>query len=219
MIHLVDQALEDFLRAAAPLPENTIDLTFDAPDRKWGAGITRPTINLFLWQVGRSPARTSAGIRETEIDGIVHRRAPNPVLELTYFVTAWASETGDEHQLLGTVISTVLAEGRVPTEHVPEQLAALGSLEIEMALSGQLKDEKMWNALDGQLKPGFGLRVSFEVDALAWIPGGPPTEAIDVGIKRDVPEGTKVTAPQRPSRARGNTAVVAEGAPPSNGAP
>lgn len=46
MLHLLDASLETFLRLTVPLPEREIDISFEAPDRDWGARVTRPTVDV-----------------------------------------------------------------------------------------------------------------------------------------------------------------------------
>src|SRR5438046_6974579 len=123
MIHLVDQVLEQFLRSAVPLPEAAIDISFDAPDRSWGASVNRPTVNLFLWDVKKDARFAQSGIIETKDDnGRVQRRPSGPVIDLRYFVTTWAAQAADEHQLLGAVLKCVLAHALLPKELLPDAL-------------------------------------------------------------------------------------------------
>ena len=37
MLHLIDAALEAFLRATVPLSAQDVDVSFEAPDREWSA--------------------------------------------------------------------------------------------------------------------------------------------------------------------------------------
>ena len=53
MLHLLDESLEAFLRATVPLPRREVDVAFAAPDRDWAARVSRPTVNLYLWDVRR----------------------------------------------------------------------------------------------------------------------------------------------------------------------
>ena len=62
MLHLLDESLEAFLRAAVPLPKREIDVSFDAPDRDWGARVSRPTINLYLWDVRPNLEQRDSGM-------------------------------------------------------------------------------------------------------------------------------------------------------------
>ncbi|MEY2420307.1 MAG: hypothetical protein QOI95_374 [Acidimicrobiaceae bacterium] len=215
MIHLVDQALEKYLRAAVPMPEAAIDVSFAAPDRTWGSGITRPSVNIYLWDIKRSAPRAQAGQIEMTEDGQVFRRPPFPVVHLTYFVTAWAKELRDEHQLLGSVLRAVLSRAEVPEEHIPDDFKKLSPILLEIASSEQRKPGDFSSTLDGQLKPGLEVRVTIEVDAFGWEKAGPPTEGIEYGLnrlpERRTPPAKTLGDMPRPTRTRRSGSVVVEG--------
>jgi hypothetical protein len=220
LIQHVDSALEKFLRGEVPLPEAAIDVSFNTPDRAWGSGITRPTINVHLWDIKRSAPRAQAGIVEMAEDGRVFRRAPFPVVHLTYYVTAWASELRDEHQLLGSVMRCVLGNAEIPREHVPDDFSNLAPILMEIPSSEQRKPGDFASTLDGQLKTGFELRVTIEVDAHSWTEAGPPTSAIEYGMNRlpdEAPAPTTLPPPTSPRTRRGGSVVVEGQREPLNG--
>jgi hypothetical protein len=216
VIQLVDQALEQFLRRAVPLPETSIDVSFDAPDRTWGAAINRPTVNLFLWDVKRNPRYGQAGITErSNDDGRVERRATSPIIDLRYFITTWASEGRDEHQLLGQVLRAVLGNAILPPEDVPEPIGSAGFITLALAAYDERKPGEFWSALDGRLKPGLEVALTLPVDAFAWVAAGPPTEGVSLGVgrkpKEPEPDPAAAKAPLRRSRQNGK--LVMEGRP------
>ena len=215
MIQLIDQALEHYLRAEVPLPEKSVDVSFVTPDKTWGKSITQPSVNLFLWDVKRSAPRSQTGQLQQTIDDQRVRRGPLPVIDLNYFVTAWATEHRDEHQLLGAVLTTILASREVPAEYMPEQLSGLASATIELATSESRKPGDFVSILDGQLKPGLEVRVSLEVDALRWQEAGQPVEVIDIGVVRAAPDNVQRQPAKedrpRPVRRRRQGSVVMEG--------
>jgi len=222
VIHLVDQALEKFLRAAVPLPEAAIDLSFAAPDKAWGSGITRPSVNVYLWDIKRSAPRSQAGQIEMTDDGQVFRRPPNPVVNLTYFVTAWASELRDEHQLLGSVLRAILGHGELPPEHIPDEFEQKSPILLDIATSADRKPGDFSSTLDGQLKPGLEMRVTIEVDAYRWVEAGPPTEGIEYGMnrlpeRREPPRTTLGDQPRAARVRRGGSVVVEVRGEPLNG--
>jgi hypothetical protein len=215
LIHLVDQALEKYLRVAVPLPDAAIDVSFAAPDRAWGSGITKPSVNVYLWDIKRSAPRAQAGKIEMTEDGQVFRRPPNPVVHLTYFVTAWASELRDEHQLLGSVLRAILSNSELPAEHVPDEFKNLAPILLDLATSADRKPGDFSSTLDGQLKPGLEVRVTLEVDAFGWTEAGPPTAAVEYGLNRlpepRTPPATRLGDTPRPTRTRRGGSVVVEG--------
>lgn len=219
MIHHVDRALEQFLRREAALSEGAIDVSFDAPDRTWGAARTRPTVNCFLWEVVKDPGQLRTGLqRRTSSDGVVERRPSPPVVDLHYLVTAWAAEYRDEHQLLGTVLEAVMANRTIPADLLNGPLASvrcgLGLAPYDKKVPGDF-----WSALDGRLKPGLQVQVTLPVEVFAWKPAAPPAESVGVTVHdltadaRREPEPPEAL-PERPlRRVRRGGAVVMEGRP------
>ncbi|CAN5685261.1 DUF4255 domain-containing protein [soil metagenome] len=219
MIHLVDDALERFLRREVPLPLD-VDVSFATPERRWGAGITRPTINLFLWEVVSDPARSTTGVQERHVDERLERRVVPPLVDLRYVVTAWASEHRDEHQLLGALLRAIVANRFLTADHVPDDLAHLPPMQLLLGTADR-KPEEFWSSLDGQLKPSLGLTVVVSVDALPWIPAAAPPSSLTIDGRRHAPP----PAPAGPSRTglrrkRRGESVLAERRPsePSPGA-
>ena len=80
MLQLVDESIEDFLRATVPaLAGDEVEVAFEAPDSEWGAGVTKPTVNLFLWDVRRNLDQRDAGMELLDDqDGKRYRRPPLP---------------------------------------------------------------------------------------------------------------------------------------------
>jgi hypothetical protein len=214
MIQLVDQAMEQFLRAAVPLSEHAIDISFDAPDRTWGASITRPTVNLFLWDVKKDGRFAQSGIIESlDESGRVRRRPSGPVVDLRYFVTTWASQANDEHQLLGAVLQCILGHPLLPTEHLPAPLAGRTKIGMRLASTEERKPGDFWSALDGRLKPGLEVELAIPIEAFDWVAAGPPTDAVSIGVRRMAPETGDAAAAAKPPlrRTRQGGRVVMEG--------
>ena len=119
MIQLVDRSLEEFLRVRVPLDARAVDVSFQAPDKTWGASVSRPTVNVFLCDVSSHEGYLKTGIEQrVNPAGKVERRPTNPVVDLSYLVTAWATERRDEHELLGSVLECILAHRAIP-EGIP----------------------------------------------------------------------------------------------------
>jgi hypothetical protein len=216
VIHLVDQAMENLFRSVVPLPEGVIDVSFEAPDKAWSASINRPTVNLFLWEVKRDSRFPKAGIVERPADhGRVERRPTPPMVELRYFVTAWATQGSDEHRLLGSVLRCVLGNQVLPAAHIPAGLGADDAIILTLAASDKEKPGNFWSSLDGRLKPGLDVAVSLAVETDDWELSGPPAETLDVGANRlpsAVAAPVPATAdPDRPRPHRAGGRLLMEG--------
>jgi hypothetical protein len=216
---LVDRALQAFLRVAVPLDEGAVDLSFDAPDRTWGAGLSRPTVNVFLWEIARDSAYRSAGMQQRSGgNGRIERRPATPVVRLHYVVTAWATEHADEHRLLGSVLGVVLAHAVLPPETLPERLAGM-RCGLAIASGESRIPGDFWSALDGRLKPAVLVEVSLPFEVFAWRPTATPAESVTLGSRsmagavHEPGRAQPQTPPLR--RRRANGALVMEGKPPA----
>jgi hypothetical protein len=180
VLNLLDESLEHFLRDVVPLPARDVDIAFEAPDGDWSAGVSRPTINLYLWDVRPSTVEREFGMIEvTDGNGQRQRRDPLPRVECRFLVTAWTTDIRDEHSLLGRVLSALLVNRQITTEHLA---GALESVEpwptIELRTGPAAENSDFWSALGGQLKPGLDVVVTVTVDAATFREVGPPVEEI-----------------------------------------
>ena len=210
MIHLVDDALAGFLRGEVPLRDE-IDVSFATPDRSWGSSITRPTVNLFLWEVVGDPSRTTLGIEERVVGDRVERRSSPPYVDLRYVVTCWATEHRDEHQLLGAVLRAVIANSSLSQRYLAEELRTKDPVGLVLGSMANRKPGEYWSSLDGQLKPSLELTVAIQVDAGGWQQAGPPVSSLVISPTPHEPVAEpKPELPGGPRRRRreGDTVLV-----------
>lgn len=192
MLDQIDDTLESLLRATVPLSSTEVDVSFAPPDREWSAKLTRPTVNMFLWDIRRSAVRARTGLEEIERDGVTVRRMALPVVELRYLVTAWTSDHGDERALLSGLLRAVTSFVEIPPAYVPDELAGLRPIVMIMARSGE-EHIDIFKTLDGQLKPGLNIVITAEVDTGLESPVGPPTTSFELSVS-DVNSGAISTA-------------------------
>ena len=181
MLELIDEALESLLRAEIPLSSTDIDVSFDPPDRAWSARLSRPTINLFLWDLRRSASRSRSGMQTVERNGVMVHQPALPVVELRYVATAWASDHGDERGLLSGVLRVMLKHGSLPRAYLSDTLAELELPSLLVARSGEDQPD-ITKALDGQIRPGINVSLSTEFDTGLVFPAGLPTTSIKTGV-------------------------------------
>jgi len=226
VIQGVDRALEEFFRAQVPLSPQAVDISFQPPDKTWGAGLTRPTVNVFLWEISRNPGYLKTGMQQrVSPDGDIQRKRADPIVDLGYLVTAWASELRDEHQLLGTVLECVLRNPVLPPEVLPERFAG-SRCGLSLASAERRVPGDFWSALDGRLKPGLQIQVTLPVDVFAWQGTAAQPERIELNTRDGVPAPDRVArlqgAPRQPGaagsdgaprRRRANGSLVMEGRP------
>lgn len=215
MLHLLDESLETFLRAVVPLPQRSVDVMFEAPDGDWAAGVSRPTVNLYLWDVRPNLTERQWGEELVGLDdGRRVRREPLPRVDCRYLVTAWTTEVRDEHSLLGSVLTALLLHPFIAVDHLKGPFATVRPLPAVNLRSGDgTENSDFWSALGGQLKPGLDLVVTATVDAAAFVEAGPPVQEIDVTATRFAvpaeavveppePEPIPIPVPEAPARKR-----------------
>lgn len=180
MLHLLDESLEAFLRAAVPLAQREVDVVFDAPDGEWAAGVSRPTVDLYLWDVRPNLTEREYGEEMVALDnGRRARRDQLPRVDCRYLVTAWTREVRDEHSLLGDVLAALLLHKVIAAEHLRGPFADVRPLPSVTLRGGDgSENSDFWSALGGQLKPGLDLVVTATLDAKALTTVGPPVEKV-----------------------------------------
>lgn len=166
LIPAVEDALELYLRRSLPLTDDIGDISFDPPSGAWSAQVNRITVNAFLYAVARSsqPPRSSAP--RAGADGRIERRAPLPLVQFSYLVSAWAGSVRDEHQLLGEVLTRLLAVQVLPEWAVEAELSS--SIQVTLATDEMNRPRDLWGALGGGLKASFTLLVTVASDAYDW---------------------------------------------------
>lgn len=192
MFSWIDETLEAFLRASVPLSAVDIDVSFVPPEEDWSAKLTRPTVNLHLWDVRRSATRAVTGVEQFERNGVAMRRLALPRAELRYVITAWTSDPGDERALLGATFVALLAHNDVPAGFLAEPLRELPSPTLNVARTGDVETKLI---KDG-MKLGLQLTVTAVVDTGAGTPLAAPVTGIDLGVT-DTESGAHDATPRR----------------------
>lgn len=173
----VDSSLERLLRARLPLPEEIGDISFDPPDATWSAGLSRITVNLFLYDVQRS-AMPPRGAVQGGPDRPGMRRRPQPSIQLGYLVSAWAGSARDEHQLLGDVVSILAGTAVLPEEFASPELAS--SVQLMLGEDPRNANRDIWSAAGGRLKASVVVQAIVSADTFDWEQEAPRVQRVEV---------------------------------------
>lgn len=214
MLHLLDESLEAFLRATVPLPRREIDVSFEAPDRDWAAQVSRPTVNLYLWDIRRNLDQREAGVAMVrDEDGRRHRRTQLPRVDCRYLVTAWTSDIRDEHSLLGATLTALLLHPEVEAEYLKGPYAQVEPRPtIEVAAGDGQDNSDFWSALGGQLKPGLDVIVTATVDTAILAVAGPDVERYLIRTKDGSTSAEQLLVAGRTAEPAGTVVTTAHGA-------
>lgn len=177
----VDTSLERLVRERLPLPEDIGDVAFDAPTGTWSAQLSRITVNFFLYDVQRSTHPSRSAVARTPDQGSLQRRVPQPMVQLSYLLSAWAGSPRDEHQLLGDLVSLFAASDHVPPAYVPDAV----STSVLLALGDERSlPRELWSAAGGSLKASTTLQVTVGADSFEWQTAPPPVERVSAMADR-----------------------------------
>jgi len=167
MIADVDDTLKELLVQKVPIDPAAIDIRFEMPTVEWAEGMTKPTINLFLYDV-RENLELRDNQRYVTRGDAVPRQQPSPVrFDLTYLISSWASDVADEHQLLGNVLRSILRYPFLPAEVLKGAMTTQPvPVKAWIAQPERTPNSwEFWSRLDGRLKAGISYAVTIALDA------------------------------------------------------
>lgn len=117
MIQDLDDTLKELLVRKAPFDPAEVDIKFEMPTREWSTAVSKPTINIYLYDVRENAELRSSERTRTRIDDGHGTELRPPVrVDLSYLISAWASDIADEHQLLGRILTTMLRFPFLPND-------------------------------------------------------------------------------------------------------
>jgi len=163
----LDETLKQLLIKKVPLNPREVDISFDMPGREWSAAISKPTVNIYLYDIHENRDLRDNEWRLERNNGIVTKRKPPVRVDLSYLITVWTSDTADQHRLLAHLLATLFRYPELPEELLLGDLKVLGySLRTATAQpDGVLRNSAdFWSALDNQLKPSINYVVTIPVD-------------------------------------------------------
>lgn len=169
MLEALDDALRQLLIQDLPIKNGEVDIQFHQPNRQWSAKLTRPTLNLFLYDL-----RENARLRQPSPlwnqqggngDSVVQQRQAVR-LDVHYIITAWTNDPADEHRLLSRTLMTLFRHPNLPEEVLPEVLQAQPSpIQLQAAQSDELQDTSFfWSALDNEMRPAIVCTLTFALN-------------------------------------------------------
>lgn len=172
MIPDVDEVLRKLLIREIEIEGNEVDILFDQPGREWSSRLSKPTINLFLFDL-RENFRLRSAEQYTTINhpnGTSEVRR-NPVrMDLRYLMTAWVKEAEDEHLLLSSALVGLLRHPFIPQDILTEGLQDQPK-PIPMTVASFPPEEgpvdkftEIWGVLDNEMRPGILVTVTISVD-------------------------------------------------------
>jgi hypothetical protein len=172
----LDEVLRQLLIRELPIRNGEIDIAFDQPKREWSARVNRPTLNLFLHDI-----RENNKLRQTQSawevtrhdDGSATQRRRPIRVDVHYMITAWATESEDEHRLLAHTLLALLRHPHLPEDLLPEILQDQPvPIPISIAMDDELRTPSdVWSALDNEIRPVITCVITMALNPYAAITG------------------------------------------------
>jgi hypothetical protein len=169
MIADLDETIRQLLIDDLPITNGEIDVNFDQPKRDWSSRISKPTINLFLYDV-----RENNVLRQHQwerLNGSSGRdiaslkRTPMRV-DCSYIMTAWAADVEDEHRLLTRTMLTLFRHPTLPNHRLVGSLQNPPyEIQARVARHDKLTDPSdLWNVMDNEIRPGISYVITLALD-------------------------------------------------------
>src|SRR3954471_14622615 len=163
-----------------------VDIAFDAPSRDWSGQLSKPTVNIFLYDLREAEQLRTAEWTRIKRDGRTFDGRPPMVMECSYAVTAWTQAVEDEHRLLSQVLAIFYAFPEIPQDRLNGRLNNGSQPWPIKGRIGQGKGEKsdFWSAIGGQYKVSLDYVVRLSVESGARLERGPEvrTQTVRTGM-------------------------------------
>ncbi len=168
MISGLDETIKQVLIKKGNIDPAEIDINFETPDREWSASISKPTINIYLYDI-----RENHKLRGTELsitrdgNGNATCKKNASRIDMAYLITVWTNDVMDEHRLLWHVLFTLFRYSKLPEELLSAELAqAEYPIKAATAQPDGLFNNPadFWSALDNEIKPSIYYVVTVPLD-------------------------------------------------------
>lgn len=168
MISDLNESIKRLLIRRGSLDPTEIDIKFEMPDREWSASISKPTVNIYLYDVRENHQLRGTEWTVTRDENGRATRKKNPSrIDVSYLITVWTSDIADEHSLLWHVLRTLSKYPELPGELLSEQLAGQDCpIRASTAQPDGLfsNPADFWSALDNEIKASISYVVTLPLD-------------------------------------------------------
>lgn len=172
MIADLDETLRALLKREIPLPDGEVDIQFEQPKREWSARLSKPTINLFLYDMRENTQlrvqqreRVMQSARNGRETHIAMKRTPFR-MDCYYLITTWANESEDQHNLLGATVTALLRHPTIPLDLLEGELTNQPYKIISKLASPETLPNvsEVWSVLDNEMRAAVPLVLTITID-------------------------------------------------------
>ena len=103
MLADLDETLRKLLMAEIPIKNGDVDISFDQPKREWSARLSKPAINLFLYDMRENNVLRQHQWERLDNNGqgtsdLATRKRTAFRVDCSYVITTWAADPGRRTQ-------------------------------------------------------------------------------------------------------------------------
>ena len=168
MISELDESIKKLIITKGELAPSQIDIEFEAPDREWSASISKPTVNIYLYDIRENhQLRGTEWVINRNNDGTATRKKIPNRIDVSYLITVWANDVSDEHRLLWHVMSTLFRYPEIPEDVLTGDLVGhMYPIKTSTAQPDGLfnNPSDFWAALDNKIKASIYYVVTLSLD-------------------------------------------------------
>jgi hypothetical protein len=153
-----------------------VEVVFDAPTKEWAAGLSSPTVDLFLYDLQEATEKADAAWDEQRSNGEAVDTRPPLRVDASYAVTGWTREVEDEHRLLSQVLAVLYAYPTLPDDILSGRLANGTQpypLKTEVAQRKGEDKSDFWTSIGGQYKASIDYVVTVSCPSGTTMTRGP----------------------------------------------
>ena len=154
MLLELHNTLQRLLYDRGQISPREVDIMFEAPTRERVDKLTRPTINMFLFDLQENIELRQSNFETTRNNGRAERRQAPRRFDLRYMVSVLTTEVEDEHQLLWRVLLTLVRHPQFPAEVLSDELRVLEpalTTQVSRADEGQRVEHRQGRgAIEGE---------------------------------------------------------------------
>jgi hypothetical protein len=153
-----------------------VEIAFDAPDKEWAAQLSKPTVNLFLYDIREAQDFRQIEWRAEYENGTTRETRPPIRVDASFAVTAWTRAVEDEHRLLSQVLAIFYAYP-ILVDDVLKGTLANGSqdLPVRARIAQERSSDRsdFWTAVGGQYKASLDYVVTVSCQSGTVLERGP----------------------------------------------
>lgn len=163
----LDETIRQILIEEIPVKNGEIDIHFDQPTREWSAKLSKPTLNLFLYDVRENNTlRQHVWQRVREENGSVTQKRTPMRVDVTYMITSWGNDPADEHRLLTRAMIALFRFPILPDDRLTGTLRNPPyEIQAQLARHDRLTNPaEVWSSLDNELRPSINYIITLALD-------------------------------------------------------